>query len=72
MAQVYELNLWGGNRSEFYSGEGSHNPEIVTPYVDVITSFLTSFKSPITLCDLAVAILMLEKNLLSIPRNMLP
>ncbi len=52
MAQVYEMNLWGGNSSDFYSGEGSHDPEIVNPYVAILTSFLTLFRSPITLCDL--------------------
>jgi len=52
MEQVYEMKLWGDNKSEFYSGLGSHDPEIVNPYIDVLTSFLTSFKSPLVLCDL--------------------
>lgn len=52
MEQVYEMNLWGANKSDFYSGAGSHNPVIVNPYIDVLTSFLTSFKSPLTICDL--------------------
>jgi len=52
MEQVYEMNLWGGNNFEFYSGEGSHLPEIVNPYVVVVSSFLTSFESPLIVCDL--------------------
>ena len=52
MEQVYEKNLWGSNNSEFYSGEGSHQPEIVNPYTTVLKSFLTSFKKPISVCDL--------------------
>ncbi|RKS42783.1 methyltransferase family protein [Gillisia mitskevichiae] len=52
MEQVYEMNLWGGNNFQFYSGEGSHLPEIVNPYIDVITSFLNSFKAPLNVCDL--------------------
>ncbi|MCM4153938.1 class I SAM-dependent methyltransferase [Arenibacter sp. N53] len=52
MAQVYEKKLWGGGKSAFYSGEGSHHPEIVNPYLDVLTSFFTSFKSPLVVCDL--------------------
>ncbi len=52
MEQVYEMKLWGGDTSNFYSGVGSHHPEIVNPYIDVLTSFLTSFKSPLTVCDL--------------------
>lgn len=51
MSQIYELNLWGGNPSEFYSGEGSHDPVLVTPYIDVVSNFLQSFETPITVCD---------------------
>lgn len=52
MEQVYEMNLWGGRKSEFYSGDGSHNSEIIKPYINTLTSFLTSFKEPLTICDL--------------------
>ncbi|MEB8330428.1 class I SAM-dependent methyltransferase [Flavobacteriaceae bacterium KMM 6897] len=52
MEQVYAMNLWGGNKSDFYSGKGSHIPEVITPYIDVLISFLTSFKSPLVVCDL--------------------
>ncbi len=51
MEQVYAMKLWGDNKSDFYSGEGSHLPEIVNPYIDVLTSFLTSFKNPLVVCD---------------------
>ncbi|WP_290697179.1 class I SAM-dependent methyltransferase [Lacinutrix sp.] len=51
MEQVYALNLWGNNNTSFYSGEGSHNPELVNPYINVVTSFLKSFKTPLVLCD---------------------
>ncbi|MBI1836195.1 MAG: class I SAM-dependent methyltransferase [Flavobacteriia bacterium] len=52
MEQIYEKHLWGGKESEFYSGEGSHLDELVHPYVKVVTDFLTSFPTPITVCDL--------------------
>lgn len=52
MEQIYELKLWGGNTSDFYSGEGSHQPEIIKPYINVLKSFLTSFKNPLVICDL--------------------
>lgn len=52
MEQVYELKLWGENNSDFYSGVGSHHQEIVKPYINVVTSFLTSFKKPLVVCDL--------------------
>ena len=52
MEQVYEMKLWGSNNSSFYSGSGSHQLEIVKPYIAAVTLFLTSFKTPITVCDL--------------------
>ncbi len=52
MDQIYEKKLWGGQSVDFYSGEGSHLPEIVNPYIESVTSFLTSFKTPLTVCDL--------------------
>ncbi len=52
MEQVYALKLWGDSDTNFYSGEGSHHPEIVNPYVEAVTSFLTSFEKPLIVCDL--------------------
>lgn len=52
MAQIYEKQLWGGNSSGFYSGEGSHRPELVDPYIEVVTSFLSAFETPPVVCDL--------------------
>ena len=51
MEQVYAMKLWGENNSDFYSGIGSHHPEIVNPYIDSLTSFLTSFEIPLVVCD---------------------
>lgn len=52
MEQVYDMDLWGGNEVDFYSGEGSHHIEIVNPYIAAVTSFLSSFESRPTVCDL--------------------
>ncbi|HIP31559.1 MAG TPA: class I SAM-dependent methyltransferase [Crocinitomicaceae bacterium] len=52
MEQIYTQHLWGRNNDDFYSGEGSHLPEIVNPYIDALTSFLTSFAEPLEVCDL--------------------
>jgi len=52
MEQVYEMKLWGDNQSDFYSGLGSHSAELVLPYIEVVTSFLTSFENLLTVCDL--------------------
>lgn len=52
MEQVYAMKLWGNMASEFYSGEGSHDFEIVQPYLEVVVSFLSAFKHPLIVCDL--------------------
>ncbi|HBX67652.1 MAG TPA: SAM-dependent methyltransferase, partial [Balneolaceae bacterium] len=52
MEQIYEMNLWGDNNTDFYSGAGSHHPELVDPYIEVVTSFLNSFDDPLVVCDL--------------------
>lgn len=52
MEQVYALKLWGDNKSNFYSGIGSHHPEIINPYIAALKSFLTTFKTPLVVCDL--------------------
>jgi hypothetical protein len=52
MAQIYEKHLWGGIEFDFYSGEGSHNLKITSPYIDAVTGFLKSQNSSLTVCDL--------------------
>ena len=52
MEQIYEKNLWGGAEFDFYSGKGSHEAQIVNPYIAVVTSFLTSFVDSLVVCDL--------------------
>lgn len=52
MEQIYEMKLWGGAEFDFYSGKGSHDRELVNPYIAVVTSFLKSFKEGLIVCDL--------------------
>jgi len=52
MEQIYYKKLWGGTEFDFYSGKGSHQPEIVNPYITVLKSFLKSFKEALSVCDL--------------------
>ncbi|QAA80740.1 class I SAM-dependent methyltransferase [Aequorivita sp. H23M31] len=65
MQQVYKMNLWGDEKTDFYSGEGSHLPEITEPYITAVTSFLTSFKIPITVCNLGCGDFNIGKELAS-------
>ncbi|WP_158837862.1 class I SAM-dependent methyltransferase [Polaribacter sp. L3A8] len=69
MEQVYELNLWGSNNTEFYSGSGSHQPEIITPYIDVVCAFLKTFKTPITVCDLGCGDFNIGNQLVPFTKN---
>jgi hypothetical protein len=65
MEQIYERKLWGGGEADFYSGQGSHLPEFVEPYLSVLASFLTSFKSPLVVCDLGCGDFNVGKELVS-------
>ncbi|WP_420321677.1 class I SAM-dependent methyltransferase [Flagellimonas sp.] len=65
MEQVYEAKLWGDNGTEFYSGNGSHDPELVQPYVDALKLFLKSFENPLTVCDLGCGDFNIGKKLVA-------
>ncbi len=69
MQQIYEVNLWGKNGDDFYSGEGSHHPKIVALYIKALSSFLTSFKSLITICDLGCGDFNIGSQLLSLSKE---
>ena len=64
MEQIYEMKLWGDNKTDFYSGDGSHLPEIVNPYINAVTTFLTSFKNPLQVCDLGCGDFNIGKELI--------
>lgn len=63
MTQVYELHLWGGTDYDFYSGYGSHEQELIQPYIDVMISLLSSFDKPLTVCDLGCGDFNVAKHL---------
>ncbi|MFD2533330.1 class I SAM-dependent methyltransferase [Gracilimonas halophila] len=65
MEQVYEMKLWGGKDTDFYSGLGSHHPEILDPYIEAVTSFLRSFEDPLVVCDLGCGDFNVGKELVS-------
>ena len=65
MEQVYEMKLWGGNTSDFYSGMGSHHPEVINPYIEVVSSFLRSFQNRLTVCDLGCGDFNIGKELVN-------
>jgi len=52
MTQIYELKLWGGNDIDFYSGTGSHDTNIVKPYLKSVIHFLKSHNSSLKVADL--------------------
>jgi SAM-dependent methyltransferase len=50
---VYERRLWGNcNGQNYFSGAGSHNPDIVNPYVETIGTFLSSLSARPNVVDL--------------------
>jgi len=64
MEQIYDKNLWGSNQGEYFSGFGSHNLEIVEPYINVVKDFFKSFDRRIIVCDLGCGDFNIGKHLL--------
>lgn len=69
MEQIYAINLWGGEKEEFYSGEGSHAPKIVEPYLETLIKMLTSFDPFLTVCDLGCGDFNVGKELFQYSKN---
>lgn len=69
MQQIYEQNLWGSHNTKFYSGEGSHKPEIVTPYLEKVKAFLSSFTTPISILDLGCGDFNIGKQLVEFSKS---
>ena len=63
MNQIYEMNLWGGNDFDFYSGTGSHDYKIIDPFLKVIIAFLESHDTPLIVCDLGCGDFNIGKHL---------
>jgi len=51
---IYKQGKWGADPQggEFYSGSGSHDCELVLPYVEAVSAFLQSLPSPPSVVDL--------------------
>ncbi|MGY0392725.1 class I SAM-dependent methyltransferase [Bizionia sp. KMM 8389] len=64
MEQVYAMHLWGGKDSAFYSGSGSHDLEVIEPYLAAVQLFLKSFEPSLTVCDLGCGDFNVGKQLL--------
>lgn len=69
MVQIYENNLWGGDKSVYYSGVGSHHPETVNPYIEEISAFLKDFETPPIVCDLGCGDFNVGKELVKYSRK---
>ncbi|WP_299551769.1 methyltransferase [Seonamhaeicola sp.] len=65
MDQIYEQHLWGGKDFDFYSGYGSHDNNIVKPYLEAVINFLDSFSEPLVVCDLGCGDFNIGKHLTS-------
>ena len=48
---IYKDNKWGGGDADFYSGSGSHNPDIIEPYKDCLKKLIVQLKIR-SICDI--------------------
>jgi len=51
-SEIYLNKEWGNDKSTYYSGSGSHDPTIVTPYIKAVHTLLASFPDKPILVDL--------------------
>lgn len=69
MNQIYDMHLWGGNDFDFYSGDGSHHPNIIKPYLQAVSTFLKSFEKPLIVCDLGCGDFNIGKHLVKFTKK---
>lgn len=50
--RIYSSNDWGTGGEPFYSGHGSHHPDVVGPYVRAVRAVLERLPSPPAIVDL--------------------
>lgn len=65
MRQIYDMHLWGGKEFDFYSGIGSHDANIINPYLGALITFLKSQETPLVICDLGCGDFNIGKHLTS-------
>lgn len=63
MDQIYDKHLWGGHEFDFYSGIGSHDQEIINPYLDALIAFFESHNKSLIVCDLGCGDFNIGKHL---------
>jgi hypothetical protein len=51
-SRIYADAEWGSSNDGFYSGDGSHEPSVVEPYVAALRRYLAEVPEPVNLVDL--------------------
>jgi hypothetical protein len=49
---IYREKHWGGEGHDFYSGSGSHTPEVIEPFIAAVRAYLSRFPEPPVVVDL--------------------
>lgn len=64
MHQIYEQKLWGGQEFDFYSGSGSHDLDIIEPYINKVITFFNQHPN-LVVCDLGCGDFNIGKHFVS-------
>jgi Methyltransferase domain len=51
-SEIYLQKTWGGESVDFFSGDGSHDPHLVSVYVAAVRQFLAGFNVKVPVVDL--------------------
>lgn len=67
--KIYDEGIWGKNADgSSTSGEGSHSPEVINPYITEISNFLSQKKTN-TVVDLGCGDFNVGRNFVSLTKN---
>ena len=61
---IYNKNIWGEGDEPYYSGGGSHNRKIITPYIELVCKLIRE-REISTICDIGCGDYNIMRNVLN-------
>jgi hypothetical protein len=66
---IYRQKHWGGEDHDFYSGSGSHTPEMLEPFIAAVRAYLAAFPTPPVVVDLGCGDFAVGSRLLDLAQH---
>jgi hypothetical protein len=68
-AVIYREKHWGGEDYDFYSGSGSHTPNVIEPFIAAVRAYLSAFPAPPIVVDLGCGDFAAGERLVDLARH---